>query len=55
MKFIASLGFFVLVTAILSAGIALTASGSKVGLGLLLGGVVFFGGLFIKVGCLDQH
>lgn len=55
MKFISSLTFFLVITAVLSAGIALTASGHKLGLPLLLGGTAVFGGLFVKYGCLDQH
>ena len=55
MKFISSLTFFLVITAVLSAGIALTASGHKLGLPLLLGGTAVFGGLFVKYGCLYQH
>jgi len=55
MKFISSLTFFLVITAVLSAGIALTAAGHKLGLRLLLGGAAVFAGLFVKYGCLDQH
>jgi hypothetical protein len=55
MKFIASLAFFLVTTAVLSAGIACTASGKVYGPYLLLGGTAIFGGLFVKFGCLDQH
>ena len=55
MKFIASLAFFLVTTAVLSAGIACTASGKGFGVYLLLGGTAIFGGLFVKFGCLDQH
>ena len=55
MKFIASLAFFLVTTAVLSAGIALTASGKEYAVYLLLGGTAIFGGLFVKYGCLDQH
>jgi hypothetical protein len=55
MKFIASLAFFLVITAVLSAGIALTASGYKYGVHVLLAGAAVFGGLFVKFGCLDQH
>ena len=55
MKFIASLAFFLVTTAVLSAGIACTASGKGYGTYLLLGGTAIFGGLFVKFGCLDQH
>jgi len=55
MKFIASLAFFLVTTAVLSAGIACTASGKGYGVFLLLGGTAIFGGLFVKFGCLDQH
>lgn len=55
MKFISSLAFFLVTTAVLSAGIALTASGHKLGQPLLLGGAAVFTGLFVKFGCLDQH
>lgn len=55
MKFLASLAFFLVTTAVLSAGIAMTAGGSKLGVYLLLGGAAIFGGLFVKFGCLDQH
>jgi hypothetical protein len=52
MNFIASLVFFIVITALLSAGIALAAKGSFI---LLLIGIAVFGGLFVKFGCLDQH
>jgi len=55
MKFIASLAFFLVTTAVLSAGIACTASGKVYGPYLLLSGAAIFGGLFVKFGCLDQH
>jgi hypothetical protein len=55
MKFIASLAFFLVTTAVLSAGIAFTASGKVYGPYLLLGGTAIFGGLFVKFGCLNQH
>lgn len=55
MKFLASLAFFLVTTAVLSAGIALTASGKGYGVYLLLGGTAIFSGLFVKYGCLDQH
>ena len=55
MKFIAPLAFFLATTAVLSAGIALTAGGKGIGLALLLGGAAVFTGLFVKFGCLDQH
>ena len=55
MKFLASLAFFLVTTAVLSAGIALTASGKEYAVYLLLGGTAIFGGLFVKYGCLDQH
>ncbi len=52
MNFIASLAFFVVIGALLAAGIAIAAKGSFV---LLLIAVAIFGGLFVKFGCLDQH
>lgn len=55
MKFLASLAFFLVTTAVLSAGIALTASGKEYAVYLLLGGTAIFGGLFVKYGCLDQN
>ena len=55
MKFLASLAFFLVTTAVLSAGIAMTATGNKFGPGLLVAGVAVFGALFVKFGCLDQH
>ncbi len=55
MKFIASLAFFLVTTAVLSAGIAFTGSGKVFGPYLLLAGAAVFGGLFVKFGCLDQH
>ncbi len=55
MKFLASLAFFLVTTAVLSAGIACTASGKGYGVYLLLGGTAIFGGLFVKYGCLDQN
>lgn len=55
MKFIASLAFFLVTTAVLSAGIAFTATGKVFGPYLLLAGLAVFGGLFVKFGCLDQH
>jgi len=55
MKVFESLAFFLVITAVLSAGIAFTASGKVFGPYLLLGGTAIFGGLFVKFGCLNQH
>lgn len=52
MNFVLALVFFLVVGAVLTAGIALAAKGTA---WLLIVGVVVFSALFIKFGCLDQH
>jgi hypothetical protein len=52
MNFISALAFFLVIAALLTAGIALAAKGV---IWLLLVGIAVFTGLFVKYGCLDQH
>lgn len=52
MKFLATLAFFVVLGAVLAAGIAIAATkGSAI---LLLIGAAVFVGLFVKFGCLTH-
>jgi hypothetical protein len=54
MNFIAPLLVFLLIAAVLTAGIVMAAAVKGSAILLLLGGAAFTG-LFIKFGCLDHH
>lgn len=52
MKFLATLAFFLVIGAVLAAGISIAATKGSVAL-LLIGSAVFVG-LFVKFGCLTH-